>query len=747
MTDRILTGLAYATRGGIVLGDQLLPFGLCWFVNTGYPESEFMRYLNRTIGAVGALALVSAGLIAVPALAAPVTTIHVSQASGSDTNDGSAERPFATLGAALKAAPSGATVEVASGTYREGELSTSKKLTITAGKGQQVSLNGADIVTDWNDNGDGTYSSARSDFVRFSHVSTVNANPAIEGMAAYPEQVFVDGKELTQVADRSEVGPGTFWVNDPDPVTLVNPQNNRQGYNVKPHTGVSYVLGDNPSGHTVEVVQHHRSLTLGGEGSVFNGFTVEKYSPLQQWDYKDPEIGTLTGGVMFFVGAKNVSVTNNTFQYSAMGTALGLTNADGSTVSGNTITHNGGVGFGINRSSDISVEHNTWSMNNQAGFIVDNCGAFCTIGDTKITHVDGVRYAFNTHDYSEAGYNHNDPNVDSPRRLIGVWFDEGVINSEIVGNHFINVGKSAIFDEVSSGNIIASNIVENSFEGIVLSGTDSDKIFNNTIVDTLSPMVIREDTRYDGCNARNKAGECTAPEKWSGEHGLTWNATDNQIYNNVLTKSTNSKKDDPWRYSVMLRFSGGVNGDGTAVYGPEEAQGLDYNTYYRTSKDSERFTIHWEWAKDGGGSGAFNAPTLAEFTSHPQVGTDSAPGREAKGREAHGQDIVAPRTEQKLFVNLPGQENQFGASDLHPAPGSPLEKSGTTLDPEVAESLDLNANAPVNRGALVNVAWGLYFLKLLRNPGVEMGEGLDLGLVAFFVNYRHCFGRGGEQRT
>ena len=705
-TDRILTGLAYATRGGIVLGDQLLPFGLCWFVNTGYPESEFMRYLNRTIGAVGALALVSAGLIAVPALAAPVATIHVSQASGSDANDGSAERPFATLGAALKAAPSGATVEVASGTYREGELSTSKKLTITAGKGQQVSLNGADIVTDWNDNGDGTYSSARSDFVRFSHVSTVNANPAVEGMAAYPEQVFVDGKELTQVADRSEVGPGTFWVNDPDPVTLVNPQNNRQGYNVKPHTGVSYVLGDNPSGHTVEVVQHHRSLTLGGEGSVFNGFTVEKYSPLQQWDYKDPEIGTLTGGVMFFVGAKNVSVTNNTFQYSAMGTALGLTNADGSTVSGNTITHNGGVGFGINRSSDISVEHNTWSMNNQAGFIVDNCGAFCTIGDTKITHVDGVRYAFNTHDYSEADYNHNDPNVDSPRRLIGVWFDEGVINSEIVGNHFINVGKSAIFDEVSSGNIIASNIVENSFEGIVLSGTDSDKIFNNTIVDTLSPMVIREDTRYDGCNARNKAGECTAPEKWSGEHGLTWNATDNQIYNNVLTKSTNSKKDDPWRYSIMLRFSGGVNGDGTAVYGPEEAQGLDYNTYYRTSKDTERFTIHWEWAKDGGGSGAFNAPTLAEFTSHPQVGTDSAPGREAKGREAHGQDIVAPRTEQKLFVNLPGQENQFGASDLHPAPGSPLEKSGTTLDPEVAESLDLNANAPVNRGALVNVAWG-----------------------------------------
>ena len=689
------------------MGGQHLPFGPCWFMTTGYPESELMRYLNKTIGAAGALVLATAGLLlSGPALAGSPTTIHVSQATGADSNDGSAERPFATLGAALKAAPSGATVEVASGTYREGEITSFKSLTITAGKGQQVSLNGADVVADWNDNGDGTYSSARSDFVRFSHVGTVNANPAVEGMAAYPEQVFVDGKELTQVAERSQVGPGTFWVNDPDPVTLVNPKNHRQGYNVKPHTGVGYVLGDNPSGHTVEVVQHHRALTLGGEGTVFNGFTVEKYSPLQQWDYKDPEIGTLTGGAMFFVGGKNVSITNNTFQYSAMGTALGLANADGSTVSGNTIAHNGGVGFGINRSTNVSVEHNTWSMNNQAGFIVDNCGAYCTIGDTKITHSDGIRYAFNTHDYSQAGYNHNDPNVDSPRRLIGVWFDEGVMNSQIVGNHFINVGKSAIFDEVSSHNIIASNIVESSFQGIVLSGTDSDKIFNNTIVDTLSPMVIREDTRYNGCNARNEAGECTAPESWSIEKGLTWNATDNQIYNNVLTKSANSKEGDPWRYSMLLRFAGGVNSDGTAVYGPQEAQGLDYNTYYRTSKDTEWFTIHWQWAKDGGGAGAFNAPTLAEFTSHPQAGTDTAPGRDAHGREAHGQDIIAPRAQQNLFVRLPAQENQFGAADLHPAPGGPLEKSGTALDPAVAATMRLNPDNPVDKGALVNAAWG-----------------------------------------
>ena len=566
-------------------------------------------------------------------------------------------------------------------------------------------ISGAKNPTTWKDAGNGTWATAH-DMVRFCDVCTTNADPSVEGMAAYPEQVFVDGQPLTQVATRDEVTSSSFFVDDPDPVTLKEPGNSRGGYNVKPHTGTSYVIGVNPAEHTVEVVQHSRALTISAAGAALKGVTVEKYSPVQEWDYADPEIGLLSGGAMVFASATDLRIENSTFRYSSAASALGVANSENSTISGNVFENNGAGGFGIDKSSNITVEHNRWTSNNTSGFNTTSCGAYCTLGDTKITHAEGIRFAYNTVDYSNSGKDASLPENYSTDRRVGVWFDEGVINSEIVGNHFINVGKSAIFDEVSSGNIIASNIVENSFGGIVLSGTDSDKIFNNTIVDTLSPMVIREDTRYDGCNARNKAGECTAPEKWSGEHGLTWNATDNQIYNNVLTKSTNSKKDDPWRYSVMLRFSGGVNGDGTAVYGPEEAQGLDYNTYYRTSKDTERFTIHWEWAKDGGGSGAFNAPTLAEFTSHPQVGTDSAPGREAKGREAHGQDIVAPRTEQKLFVNLPGQENQFGASDLHPAPGSPLEKSGTTLDPEVAESLDLNANAPVNRGALVNVAWG-----------------------------------------
>ena len=36
------------------------------------------------------------------------------------------------------------------------------------------------------------------DFQNFCHVCTVNANPSKEGVTAYPEQVFINDRPLTQ---------------------------------------------------------------------------------------------------------------------------------------------------------------------------------------------------------------------------------------------------------------------------------------------------------------------------------------------------------------------------------------------------------------------------------------------------------------------------------------------------------------------------------------------------------------------
>ena len=55
------------------------------------------------------------------------------------------------------------------------------------------------------------------------------------------------------------------------------------------------MIGVDPSQHTVEVAQHSRALSLLSDNITLSGLTVEKYSPVQEWNYTDPEIGGNTG--------------------------------------------------------------------------------------------------------------------------------------------------------------------------------------------------------------------------------------------------------------------------------------------------------------------------------------------------------------------------------------------------------------------------------------------------------------------
>ena len=370
------------------------------------------RSAARTTGVTGTAIVVAVlAFIALPLTSPAVAAesgdgvIHVS-ASAAQGGDGSADKPYASIGEAVASAGDGATIEVGDGTYREGEISTDKSVTIRAAQGAAPVLSGAEVPTSWSASGS-TWSTS-ADMVRFCTVCTTNADPSAEGMAAHPEQVFVDGAPLTQVATREEVTASTFSVDDSDPITMKQPGNNRAGFNTKGHRGAAYVIGVDPSPHTVEVAQHSRALSLSGANSSLQGLTVEKYSPVQEWSYVDPDIGGSTGGVMIFASGSGLKITGNTFRYSGGGAALGLTNVKDATVSDNRLVDNGGVGMGINRSSNVTVENNLWSGNNSKGFITVGCGAYCTMSDMKVTHAEGIRYAYNTVDYSQSGTDHSE---------------------------------------------------------------------------------------------------------------------------------------------------------------------------------------------------------------------------------------------------------------------------------------------------------------------------------------------------
>ena len=496
------------------------------------------RSAARTTGVTGTAIVVAVlAFIALPLTSPAVAAdsgdgvIHVS-ASAAQGGDGSADKPYASIGEAVASAGDGATIEVGDGTYREGEISTDKSVTIRAAQGAAPVLSGAEVPTSWSASGS-TWSTS-ADMVRFCTVCTTNADPSAEGMAAHPEQVFVDGAPLTQVATREEVTASTFYVDDSDPITMKQPGNNRAGFNTKEHRGAAYVIGVDPSQHTVEVAQHSRALSLSGANSSLQGLTVEKYSPVQEWSYVDPDIGGSTGGVMIFASGSGLKITGNTFRYSGGGAALGLTNVKDATVSDNRLVDNGGVGMGINRSSNVTVENNLWSGNNSKGFITVGCGAYCTMSDMKVTHAEGIRYAYNTVDYSQSGTDHSESSSWASNRQSAIWFDEGVINSSVLASHFVNV-PTAIFVEVSKSNTIASNLIEGAGLGIQVAGSESTQVWNNTVTHALTSISVYEDTRSDGCNARAGDGSCTMPESWSTQHGLKWDTLDTTIYNNILS--------------------------------------------------------------------------------------------------------------------------------------------------------------------------------------------------------------------
>ena len=255
----------------------------------------------------------------------------------------------------------------------------------------------------------------------------------------------------------------------------------------------------------------------------------------------------------------------------------------------------------------------------------------------------------------------------------------------------------AIFTEVSRGDIIASNVIEGAGIGIQVAGSENNQVWNNTISHALTSISVYEDTRSDGCNARGDDGSCTLPERWSMEHGLTWDTVGTGIYNNIMSSEQTATDGDVWRYSAMVQVTGDKNADGSgAVYANDMISGIDYNVYYRQPTSQPSTTILWQYGEDRK-TQSLNAESLADFSNSPDVTVE--------GREAHGLDLQGERDANPVLVSESSDPTAWKTSDLHVAPDGPAADSGTQLTQDVADALGISESMVVDRGALVNAAW------------------------------------------
>ena len=137
----------------------------------------------------------------------------VSPNGDDNKGNGSESAPYKSFGRAVTKIGDGGTVVAKSGIYREPHFFVTKKnVTMQAAPNAEVWLKGSDVVTNWSR--EGNMWKATGNFQNFCHVCTTNIKPEVEGMAAYPEQVFINDKPLTQVGSKAEVGPGKFYVED-----------------------------------------------------------------------------------------------------------------------------------------------------------------------------------------------------------------------------------------------------------------------------------------------------------------------------------------------------------------------------------------------------------------------------------------------------------------------------------------------------------------------------------------------------
>ena len=154
------------------------------------------------------------GAQAVPA-AYVVAQLHP---AASDDNPGSADKPFKTIGAAVKNVKPGDTVVIETGVYREFvKIETSgtvkQPITFRAAPMARVEVTGAERLTDWRRE-EGTAEVFSSlwpyEYTGWSSRRT-QPNDDYHVMIGRAEQVHVDNYPLLQVLDRQHLARGTFY--------------------------------------------------------------------------------------------------------------------------------------------------------------------------------------------------------------------------------------------------------------------------------------------------------------------------------------------------------------------------------------------------------------------------------------------------------------------------------------------------------------------------------------------------------
>ncbi len=379
--------------------------------------------------------------------AIPVGARYVAN-DGSDANPGSLGRPYATIRKALTATPTGGTVVVRGGTYRESLGSISHKVTVQAYPHEQVWVKGS-VVADGFSAGSAGWSMPFTPMCGNCY-PTSEIDPAYPA-AGLPEQVFVDGAPLEQVVSKSALSAKDFYVD---------------------RAAKKLWLHDDPTGHTVEVTKLAKAFGIGSGagGSAIRGIGFEHWATVY-------ERGTNVAGMS---SAANVVFDHDTFAWSSS-RALAIYAAN-NVITNSHFVDNGMNGLNAHRVTNLDVERNEVAFSNIEHWSITPSPVE-QIGGAKITNARNTVIRGNV-------FHDNFAN--------GMWFDQVSAYQTVVDNTMVRNAGHGLEIEVSGHSIVAGNVLaENGRDGLKLSGANDVEVWNNTVVDNSAAQIgVYEDPRH-----------------------------------------------------------------------------------------------------------------------------------------------------------------------------------------------------------------------------------------------------------
>lgn len=410
----------------------------------------------------------------------PAGAIFVAQ-GGNNANPGTATSPKGSVAAAINAAPAGGTVVIRAGYYHE-QLVITKAVTLQSYPGEVVWFDGTVPVTGFTKSGTTWVApwTVVHDHTLGYHTWENDTRYLQPGypLAAWPDQAYVNGTQLKQVAP-SAVVAGTFAVD---------------------YTNKRLIIGEDPAGKDIRAADLEQAIETQVPGVTIRGIGFRRYA------------NPIMANGLIRVAKDNSRVENVRIDDAA---TIGLSISGNVKVDRVTINRAGMVAYMGHYADNSAITNSVASNNNYENF-------------NNLPEAGGIKYTSSRFVTIQGNV------VANSNMAKGIWLDESCYGINILSNTVTNSGRAAIQVEISAKGVIADNRVSGGMMGIYLFDSGDFTVANNLAYDTthadiyLSQDERRQATYSVGRDIRQPVPDPTNP----------WLLRNILVINNVMGKDT-----------------------------------------------------------------------------------------------------------------------------------------------------------------------------------------------------------------